>query len=146
VHRPDEQAQRVDAGQRDAGEGDDRDDDLGVEDAEQDQELADEVRGAGHREVRERDDQEQRRQHRRAERDAAHVADVLRAAGARGQQRDDEERGATTSPWLNACRIAPCGALVVEGEDPERDEAELGDRRVAEDQRASVVEKAITEP
>ena len=44
--------------------------------------------------------------------------------------------GATTSPWLTACSSAPCApwAAASMREDPERDEAELRDRRVAEDQ------------
>ena len=85
VHRADEEPQRVHARHHDAGEGDERDRHLRLEDAEQDQELADEVPRAGHRQRREGDDQEERREDRRADRDAAHVADVLGAAGARGR-------------------------------------------------------------
>ena len=43
--------------------------------------------------------------------------------------------GATTRPWLTDCSSAPWAPWPrVEGEDPERDEPELRDRRVAEDQ------------
>ena len=42
--------------------------------------------------------------------------------------------GATTRPWLTICSSAPWRALRVQREDPERDEAELRDRRVADDQ------------
>ena len=109
VHRADEQPQRVDARQHDAGEGDDREHDLRLEDAEQDQELADEVRRARHRERR------------RASRSG--TARRARARGTRGRpcragppSRRRARRaaptmknaGATTSPWLTACRIAPC--------------------------------------
>ena len=66
-------------------------DHLRLEEAEQDQELADEVARPGHRERGEGDDQEDRREDRRPHRDPAHVADVLGAAGARREQPDDEE-------------------------------------------------------
>ncbi len=108
-------------------------DELRLEDAEQDQELADEVRRARHRERGERDDQEQRREHRRAERDPAHVADVLRAAGPRARSSATmKNSGATTRPWLTICSSAPWAPCGSQREDPERDEAELRDRRVAE--------------
>ena len=105
-----------------------------VEHAEQDQELADEVRRARHREVGQRDDQEQRGEHRGAERDAAHVADVLRPAGARGQEREDEERRRDHEAVVEGLQERALGARVAQGEDPQRDEAQLGDRRVAQDQ------------
>ena len=54
--------------------------------------------------------------------------------------------GATTSPWLTICSIAPWAPSVAQREDPEHDEAELGDRRVAEDSRAFVCVNAIAEP
>ena len=132
VHRADEHPQRVDRRQRDAGERDDREHDLGLEDAEQDQELADEVRRAGHRQQRERHDQKQRRQHRRAHRDPAEVAQVLRALGARGQQCDDQERRNDDEPVVQRLEQRALVARRLQREDPEHDEAELGDRRVAE--------------
>ena len=134
MHRADEQPQRVDARHHDAGEGDHGDRELRFEDAEQDQELADEVRRAGHRERRERDDQEDAGEHRRAEGDAAHLADVLRAAGAAGEQRDDEQQRRDDEPVVDHLQQRALGALRVQREDPERDEAELGDRGVPGDQ------------
>ena len=136
VHRADVHPQRVDRGQHDADRRDDRDRLLDVERAQQDQELAREVRRARHRQRRQRGDQEQHRQHRRAERDPAVVADVLRALGALGQQHDHEEQRRDDQPVVDRLQQRALRALArgVDGEDPERDEPELRDRRVAEDQ------------
>ena len=84
--------------------------------------------------VAKRDDQEDRREHRRAQRDAAHLADVLRAARARGEQRDDEQQRRHDEAVVDHLQQRALGALRVQREDPERDEAELRDRGVADDQ------------
>jgi hypothetical protein len=133
VHRADVRAQHVDRGEHDAAEGDAREDDLRPEDAEQDVELADEVRAPGDGEGPHRDDEEQRGQHRRAEGDAAHVADVLAAAGARGEQHHDEQERRHDEAVVDHLDERALGALGAQREDAERDEAELRDRRVARD-------------
>jgi hypothetical protein len=134
VHRADEQPQRVHRGHPDAGEGDAADDQLGVEDADQDEELAGEVRRARHGQVRERDDEEERGQQGRAERQAAHVAQVLAAARALGEVGDDDERGGHDQAVVDRLQDRALGAVAAQREDPEDDEAELRDGRVPEDQ------------
>ena len=55
--------------------------------------------------------------------------------------------GSVTSAWLTACSNPPSpGRGVVERKDAERDEAELGHRRVAEDQPGVGLVNAIAEP
>ena len=49
-------------------------------------------------------------------------------------------------PVVDHLQHRALGALVAQREDPERDEAELRDRRVPDDQRAEVCVNAITEP
>ena len=117
MHRPDEQPQGVDARHDDAREGDHRDHELGFEDAQQDQELADEVRGAGHRKRGERHEQEDRREHWRAEGDAAHLAHVLRAARALGEQRDDEQQRRDDEPVVDDLQEGALRPLRVQSAD-----------------------------
>ncbi len=130
VHRADEGAQHVDRGQHDAGEGHHRDRRLGLEGAEQDQELAGEVGRAGHGQRGQRDDQEDGCEHGRAERDPAHVAQVLRAAGAQREQPDDEEQRRGHERVVDALQQRALHSGALQREDPERDEPELGHRRV----------------
>ena len=127
-------AQHVDRRQRDAGERDHRDRELGVEERRA---------GSGTR--------------RRSWPSPASPASPARRSGtaprapARGthaahsRMSSDPVRsasstmmknsGATTRPWLTICSSAPCAPSASrQGEDPERDEAELRHRRVAEDQ------------
>ena len=48
--------------------------------------------------------------------------------------RDDEERGGRHDPWLTICSSAPWPPSARQREDPERDEAELRDARVGDDE------------
>ena len=77
VHRALEQADRVEGREHDADRGHEGVDDLRLEDADQDVELADEVGGPRHRQGRQRDDQEQRREHGRPHRQPAEPGQVL---------------------------------------------------------------------
>ena len=134
VHRADEQPQRVHARHHHPAEGDRGYRELGFKDAEQDQELTDEVARAGHRQRGERDDQEQRSQHGRAERDAAHAPQVLGASRALRKQGDDEQERRHDEAVVDHLQQRALGPLGVEREDAQRDEAELRHGGVADDQ------------
>ena len=134
MHRADEQAQRVDASQDHAREGDHGDGELGFKDAKQDQELAHEVGRAWHRQRGKRDEQKEGREHGSAERDASHLAHVLGAARTRGEQRDDEEQRRHHEAVVDHLQQCTLRTPRVQREDPQGDEAELRHRRVADDE------------
>ena len=133
VHRALVEAQRVVGGHRDAGDGDEGEHDLRLEEAVEDVELADEVGRPGHRQGRQGDDQKQRRQHRRAQRHPAHLAQVLGPA-ALDQDRDDDEDRRDDEAVVDHLQDRPVGAVGAQGEDPGGDEAELRHRGVTGDQ------------
>ena len=146
MHRALEEADHVDRRQRDARTGHDRVHDLGLEDPGQDQELPDEVGRSRHRQRRQRDDQEQRRQHRCAHRETAHPPQVVGAPDPRGEQRDDEEQRHHHEPVVDHLDDRSLGALVPQREDAERDEPELRDRRVPDDQRRGLLRERHHRP
>ncbi len=127
------EAQRVIGRHRDPGDGDDGEDDLRVEEAVEDVELADEVGRSRHRQGRQGDDQEERRQDRRAHRHPAHLTQVL-AAGPLRQDRDDHEQWRYHQAVVDHLQDRPVGPIGAEREDPGGDEAELRHRGVAGDQ------------
>ena len=133
MHRALEEADRVEGRQGDPDDGHEGVDDLGLEDPDQDVELADEVRGPRHRQGRQGDDQEQGREHRRPHREAAEPGEVL-APRALPQQGDDQEDRGHHQAVVDHLEHGAVGAVGAQGEDPDRDEAELGDRGVAGDQ------------
>ena len=97
--------------------------------------------------VAKRDDQEQRRQHRRPERHPAQLARATRCPPARAAITPMiRNSGTTTSPWLSIWKSAPWAPLLVEGEDPQHDEAELGDRRVGDHQPHVVLREGEDRP
>ena len=73
-------------------------------------------------------------EHRRPERDPAHVAQPLRAAGAGGQRGDDEEQRRGHQAVVDHLQQRALAAGRPQREDPQRDEAELRDARVGDDQ------------
>ena len=133
VHRALEEAQRVVGGHHDRDRGDQREGDLGLEDADQDVELADEVGRAGHRQQRQGDDQEQRREHRRPEASPP-IRVMSLGPGALVEQRDDQKQRRDDQPVGDHLQHRAVGAVGPQRPDPQRDEAELRDRGVAGDE------------
>ncbi len=133
MHRALEEADRVEGRQRDPDDGYEGIDDLRLEDPDQDVELPDEVGRPRHRQGRQRDDEEQGREHRRSHRETSEPGKVL-APGALPQQGDDEEDRCHHEAVVDHLEHRAVSAVGAQGEDPDRDEAELGDRGVAGDQ------------
>ena len=127
-----EDPEHVDRGEHDADGGHDRPGRMSAEGADQHHELRDERVGARHGDGGQRADQEEAAEQRRHLPDPAVVADVS-GAPAGGEHADDEEqqrRGQTVVDHVQH-RAADRGRG--EGEDTQRDEAEVRDRGVGDE-------------
>ncbi len=133
VHRALEEAQSVVGSHHHPGSGDEREDDLRLQQCIEDVELADEVGRSRHRQGGHGDDQKQGGEDRRPQRLPSQLAQVL-AAGALRENGDDQQQrhdDDAVVDHLQQCSVGPVGS---QGKDPGGDEAELGDRGVAGDQ------------